>query len=297
MQHPVGFVSQPDGSARLTSLSALLTNPWAMVQYLHNMTGAAITGYFVMAGTGAFYLLRGVHLSNARRFLSVAVMVGLVASFLAAAPTGDWEAKIVYRHQPATFAAMEGHFHTEDSASMVFVGQPNMETLQLDNPIRVPGLLSFLTHRRWNAPVKGLSEFPREEWPQFVPLVYYSYHIMAGLGTLFIVLMALSVFFLWRRTLFTKRWLLWALMLAMPFPFIANTVGWVTAEAGRQPWIIYGLLRTANASSENVSSGNVGFTLLGFMGLYTLLALIYFALLLKVMGQGPEPEPNVGNAS
>jgi len=297
MQHPVGFELEPDGSARLTSLGALLTNPWAGVQYLHNMTGAAITGCFVMAGTGAFYLLRGEYVSNARRFLSVAVVVGFVASFLAAAPTGDWEAKIVYRHQPATFAAMEGHFHTEDSASMVFIGQPNMETLHLDNPITVPGLLSFLTHQRWNAPVKGLSEFPRQEWPQFVPLVYYSYHIMAGLGSLFIVLMALAVFFLWRQTLFTKRWLLWALMLAMPFPFIANTVGWITAEAGRQPWIIYGLLRTANGSSENVSSGNVGFTLLGFMGLYALLALIYFALLLKVIGQGPEPEPNLGNAS
>jgi cytochrome d ubiquinol oxidase subunit I len=297
MQHPVGFELEPDGSARLTSLGALLTNPWARVQYLHNMTGAAITGCFVMAGTGAFYLLRGHHISNARRFLSVAVVVGLAASFLAAAPTGDWEAKIVYRHQPATFAAMEGHFHTEDSASMVFIGQPNMETLQLDNPIKVPGLLSFLTHRRWNAAVKGLSEFPREAWPQFVPLVYYSYHIMAGLGTLFIVLMSLSVFFLWRRTLFTKRWLLWALMLSMPFPFIANTLGWITAEAGRQPWVIYGVLRTANASSENVSSGNVGFTLLGFMGLYALLALIYFALLLKVIGQGPEPEPNAGKAS
>jgi cytochrome d ubiquinol oxidase subunit I len=103
--------------------------------------------------------------------------------------------------------------------------------------------------------------------------------------------MALAVLFLWRRTLFTKRWLLWALMLAMPFPFIANTLGWVTAEAGRQPWIIYGLLRTAQASSENVSSGNVGFTLLGFIGLYVLLALIYFALLLKVIGQGPEADP------
>jgi len=291
MQHPVGFVLERDGSARLRSLSALLTNRWAMVQYLHNMTGAAITGSFVMAGVGTFYLLRGTHLSNARRFLSVAVVTGLVASVLAAAPTGDWEAKIVYQHQPATFAAMEGHFHTEDSASMVFIGQPNMETLHLDNPIKVPGLLSFLTHRRWNAPVKGLEEFPREEWPQFVPLVYYSYHIMAGLGTVFIVLMALAVLFLWRRTLFTKRWLLWALMLAMPFPFIANTLCWVTAEAGRQPWVIYGLLRTAQASSENVSSGNVGFTLLGFIGLYVLLALIYFALLLKVIGQGPEADP------
>jgi cytochrome d ubiquinol oxidase subunit I len=294
MQHPVGFVMEPDGSARLTSLLALLTNPWAAIQYLHNMTGAAITGCFVVAGIGAFYLLRSEHIKSSRRFVSVAVIVGLLASFFAAAPTGDWEAKLVYQHQPATFAAMEGHFHTEDSASMVFIGQPNMETLHLDNPIKVPGLLSFLTHRRWDAPVKGLSEFPRQEWPQFVPLVYYSYHIMAGLGTVFIILMASSVFFLWRGTLFSKRWLLWALMLAMPFPFIANTLGWITAEAGRQPWVIYGLLRTANGSSQNVSSGNVGFTLFGFMGLYALLALVYFALLLKVIGQGPEQEPNVG---
>jgi cytochrome d ubiquinol oxidase subunit I len=297
MQHPVGFALQQDGSTKLTSLWELLSNRWALIQYPHNMAGAAITGSFVMAGIGAFYLLRGTHAINARRFLSVAVSVGLAASFLAAAPTGDWEAKIVYEHQPATFAAMEGHFHTEDSASMVFIGQPNMETLHLDNPIRVPGLLSFLTHRRWNSPVKGLAEFPQEEWPQFVPLLYYSYHIMAGLGTVFIVLMALAVFFLWRGTLFTKRGLLWALMLATPFPFIANTLGWVTAEVGRQPWIIYGVLRTAGASSENVSSGNVGFTLLGFLGLYALLALIYFVLLVKIIGQGPESDPKVGNTS
>jgi cytochrome d ubiquinol oxidase subunit I len=296
MQHPVGYALDQNGSAKLTSLWALLTNRWALVQYLHNMTGAAITGSFVMAGLGAFYLLRSAHMANARRFLSVAVAVGLSASVLAAFPTGDWEAKIVYQYQPPTFAAMEGHFHTEDNASLVFVGQPDMQTLQLDNPIKVPGLLSFLTHKRWNASVKGLAEFPKDHWPQFVPLVYYSYHIMAGLGTVFILLMGLAAFFLWRRTLFTKRWLLWMMMLASPFPFIANTMGWVTAEAGRQPWIIYGILRTANASSENVSSGNVGFTLFGFMGLYALLALIYFALLLKVVEQGPEPNPIVGNA-
>jgi cytochrome d ubiquinol oxidase subunit I len=290
MQHPVGLAVGSDGAARLTSLGAVLTNHWALVQYLHNMSGAAITGSFVMAGVGAFYVLRGEHQPNARRFLSVAVVTGLIATVLAAAPTGDWEAKIVYRYQPATFAAMEGHFHTEDSASLVFIGQPNMETLQLDNPVQVPGLLSFLTHRRWVATVKGLADFPSEDWPQFVPLVYYSYHIMAGLGTLFICLMALAAFFLWRGTLFQRRWLLWGLMLAMPFPFVANTLGWVTAEAGRQPWVIYGILRTAQASSQNVSSGNAGFTLLGFMGLYVLLALVYFALLLKVFGQGPEGE-------
>jgi cytochrome d ubiquinol oxidase subunit I len=291
MQHPVGFALQADGSARLTSLWALLTNPWALVQYPHNMAGAAITGSFVVAGTGAYYLLRGAHESNARRFLSVAVVTGLVASLMAAVPTGDWAAKMVYEQQPVTFAAMEGHFRTEDSASMVFVGQPNMDTLHLDNPIKVPGLLSFLTHKRWVASVKGLEEFPREEWPQFVPLVYYSYHIMAGLGTVFIVLMAVAAYAYCRRTLFTKRSLLWALMLASPFPFIANTLGWVTAETGRQPWIVHGLLRTARGSSENVSSGNVGFTLLGFMGLYALLALVFVVMLLEIIGKGPEPEP------
>jgi cytochrome d ubiquinol oxidase subunit I len=297
MQHPVGYAIESNGSARLTSLWALLTNPWARVQYFHNMAGAAITGSFVMAGIGALYLLRGVHLNNARCFVSVAIIVGFIASVMAAVPTGDWQAKLVYRHQPATFAAMEGHFRTEDSASMVLIGQPNMETLHLDNPITVPGLLSFLTHRRWNAQIKGLAEFPRSEWPQFVPMVYYSYHIMAGLGTIFILLMTLSVFALWRRTLSRWRLLLWALMLASPFPFIANTLGWVTAETGRQPWIIYGFMRTAQGSSQNVSSGNVGFTLLGFMGLYALFALMYFALLLKVIAQGPEPEPEVREVS
>jgi cytochrome d ubiquinol oxidase subunit I len=114
---------------------------------------------------------------------------------------------------------------------------------------------------------------------------------MAGLGTIFIGLTALAVFFLWRRKLYSKRWMLWLLMLAMPFPFIANTVGWMTAETGRQPWVIHGVLRTAHASSENVSAGNAGFTLLGFMGLYLLFGLIYFALLLKIFSDGPAPEP------
>jgi cytochrome d ubiquinol oxidase subunit I len=295
MQHPVGFVMESNGTAKLESLATLLNNPWARVQYLHNMSGAAITGSFVVAGIGAFYLLRGIHDANAKRFVSVAVVIGLTASCLAAFPTGDWQAKMVHNHQPITFAAMEGHFHTEDRAGLILIGQPNMESLHLDNPITVPGLLSFLTHQRWDAEVKGLADFPREEWPQFVPLVYYAYHIMAGLGTLFILLMGVAVFFLLRRSLFTKRWLLWGLMLATPFPFIANTVGWITAEAGRQPWIIYGLMRTSQGSSQNVSSGNVGFTLLGFMGLYAVLSLVYFALFLKLIGQGPEPEQTVND--
>jgi len=288
MQHPVGFEMTTAGTARLTSLTALLTNPWASIQYVHTMVGATITGSFVMAGIGAFYLLRREHEANAKRFLSVAVVVGLVASVMAAMPTGDWQAKMVVKHQPPTFAAMEGHFYTQDRAAMVLIGQPNMQTLHIDNPIEIPGLLSFLTYQHWNAEVKGLTEFPRDEWPDNVPLLYFCYHIMAGLGTIFIAIMTLAAWLLWRRKLATTRPMLWVLMLALPFPFIANTAGWMTTETGRQPWVIYGIMRTAVASSENVSSGNVGFTLLGFMGLYALLTFICFALMIRIVGQGPE---------
>ena len=287
MQHPVGHVLTPEGTFELESLTAVLLNPWAWVQYAHTMVGSAITASFAMASISAFYVLRGEHLECARRTLGVSVVSGCVFSILAAVPTGSVHAHLVHEHQPVTFAAMEGHFHTADGAAMTLIGQPNMETLELDNPIQVPGLLSFLTYQRWDATVPGLTEFPREEWPDNVELVYYAYHVMAGLGTFFIAIMALAALGLWRRRLTQQRWLLWILTLALPFPFIANTAGWMTAELGRQPWLVYGLLRTADGSSENVSSGNVWFTLIGFMGLYAFLSLLYLFLMIKIIGKGP----------
>ncbi len=288
MQHPVGYELTPEGVIALSSLWALLANPWALYQYLHTMVGAVITASFVMAAIGAFYILRKQHLETARRFLALAVVAGFISSVLAAAPTGPLQAHMVHEHQPITFAAMEGHFHTQDGAAMVIIGQPNMETLHLDNPIKVPGLLSFVTYQRWDATVKGLTEFPREEWPEQVPLVYYSYHIMAGLGTIFIAIMTSSIFFLWRATLHERRGLLWILMLSLPFPFIANTAGWMTAELGRQPWIIHGLMRTEDGVSTQISSGNVWFTLLGFLGLYVLLSVLYVVLIGRIIARGPD---------
>ncbi len=121
-------------------------------------------------------------------------------------------------------------------------------------------------------------------------MLYYSYHIMVGLGTIFIAIMALACFMLWRRRLFTSRWMQWILLLAMPFPFIANTAGWYTTELGRQPWIVFGLLHTVNGSSTNVSAGNVLFTLLGFAGLYLLLGLVYVFLVVFEAFIGPTPQ-------
>jgi cytochrome d ubiquinol oxidase subunit I len=178
---------------------------------------------------------------------------------------------------------------------MVLIGQPDMETLTLDNPLVLPKLLSFLTHERWNARIVGLSDYSRDEWPDFVPLLYFSYHIMAGLGTMFIAVTGLAAWLLWRRSLHEQRWLLWVLFLAIPFPFIANTAGWMTAELGRQPWIIHGVLRTSAGYSLAVSTGNVWFTFLGFIGLYIVLAFGCFFLFQRIIAVGPEAEPTPTN--
>jgi cytochrome d ubiquinol oxidase subunit I len=203
-------------------------------------------------------------------------------------PTGDGQAKNIAAHQPVAFAGMEGLFETKQGAELIFIGQPDMEKLRMDNPLYVPKLLSFLTHHRWTAEVKGLNEFRQDQWPTNVPLLYYSYHIMVGLGTIFIAVMVISVFLLWKRRLFSARWALWILMLAFPFPYIANTAGWMTAELGRQPWLVYGLMRTASGISPTVSAGTGLFTLLGFLGMYFVVGVLFLFLVIKHINQGPE---------
>jgi cytochrome d ubiquinol oxidase subunit I len=287
MQHPVAFERGADGTIHLKSLGGLLTNPWLFWQYLHTMAGAVVTACFVMAAVGAFYLLSGRHKEYARTFLRLAVPVGLVTSVLLAFPTGDNQAQLTARWKPAAFAAMEGLFETEAGAPIVLVGQPDMEKLRLDNPIAVPRVLSFLTYKRWKAEVRGLDAFPREEWPQNIPLLYYAYHIMVGLGTIFIAVMAFATWSLWRGRLFESRGMLWVLMLMLPFPYIANTAGWLTSELGRQPWLIYGLMRTAEGISPSVSAGNALFTLIGFMGMYTVLSILFLFLVYREFERGP----------
>ncbi len=288
MQHPVGYTLASDGSVHLSSFWALLLNPWAIWQYLHNMNGSVVTASLVMASVGAYYLLSREQVEYGQMFLKLGVTTACIASCLQAMPTGDMQAKLVARHQPAAFAAMEGLFKTEQGASMVIIGQPDVENQRLDNPIMIPNMLSFLTYQRWGAEVKGLEAFPRETWPDHIPLLYYSYHIMIGLGTIFIAVTSVAVFLLWRGWLFQSRWMLWILMLSFPFPFIANTAGWVTAEVGRQPWLVYGLLRTSQGTSPLVSAGNGLFTLLGFMGMYTILAILFLFLMWREIDHGPK---------
>ena len=142
--------------------------------------------------------------------------------------------------------------------------------------------------------MKGLNAFPKDQWPTSIEPLYYSFHIMVGLGTLFIALMGLATLLLWKGRLQSQRWLLWILMLAFPFPFIANTAGWMTTELGRQPWLLYGVMRTAAGSSQLVHSGQTVFTLLGFMGLYLLLGLLFLLLIGREIAHGPAPS-GLGN--
>lgn len=288
MQNPVGY-KLAGSQLQLGSFKAIMSNPWLPWQYFHNMSGATATGSFVMAGFGAYYLLVNKHAKYGGTFVRTGVIAGCIACIVLLFPTGDGQGRNLAKYNPVALAAMEGLFESQQGAPLALVGQPDMQKLKLDNPIDIPNVLSFLTYQRWEAKVEGLKAFPRDQWPDNVPLLYFCYHIMVGLGTIFIVVMLLAVAWLWRGILYKTRPILWLLILCMPFPYVANTAGWLTAELGRQPWIIHGLMRTADASSTVVSSGNAIFSLLGFMGLYTLLSILFFLLVYGVVQRGPEP--------
>lgn len=290
MQHPVAYSVAPNGMYSLQSFWGLLLNPWTLWQYPHTMLGAVQTGCFLVAAIGAFYVLSRRHEEYGRMFVSLGVIVGAIASIVQLYPTGDGQGSMIARDQPATLAAMEGLFHGQRGAPLAILGQPDVVNQRLDNPLVIPRGLSFLTYRAWTAEVKGLDQFPRDQWPDQIELVYFSYHVMVGLGTIFIAIFVIAAFLLWRGALFRSRHVLWVIMLALPFPFIANTAGWITAEVGRQPWLIYGLMRTSVGASPLVSAGNAWFTLIGFMGLYTVLGILYLFLLYREIERGPEVE-------
>jgi cytochrome bd ubiquinol oxidase subunit I len=289
MQHPVGYSIGPHGEISLSSFWGLVLNRWALWQYAHTMLGAVQTGCFVMAAVGAFYLLTKRDEVYGRTFVKAGVIVGVIAACLQLFPTGDMQGKQIAENQQPTLAAMEGLFETQQGAPLVILGQPDVPKRRLDNPLQVPKVLSFLTYQQWSANVKGLDSFPQELWPDRITLLYYSYHVMVGLGTVFIAVMVVAAFLLWRRTLYESPWMLWLLMICVPLPYIANTAGWITAELGRQPWLIYGLMRTAHGVSPRVGAGNAWFTLIGFMGMYAVLAILFLFLVWREIEIGPEP--------
>ena len=287
MQNPVGYSTAPDGTLQIADLAAFLGNPWALAQYAHTMMAAVVTASFVMAAVGAFWRLRGAHEGAARVSLRTGVIAGLLSSLLVAMPTGHLQGQLVAAHQKVALAAMEGRFESGPQAPIAMIGQPNVAERRLDNPIAIPGVLSYIAYGDFSRNVQGLNDFPEDLWPTNVELLYYSFHIMVGLGTLLIALAGIAGLQLARGKLEASRTLLWVLMLAFPFPYIATTAGWMTAELGRQPWLVYNLLRTAEGSSPTVHGGSALFTLIGFAGLYFVLGLLFLFLIAREVGHGP----------
>jgi cytochrome d ubiquinol oxidase subunit I len=290
MQHPVGYRIEPDGTLGVASLGIYLLNPWAFVQFAHNQCAALVTGAFVVAAVGAFYTLRGAHPTQAKIYLRAGTLVGLVAALLVAFPTGDRQAKMVGEYQQESLAAMEGKFVGGPMAGVAVIGEPDLKDRRLDNPIEVPGVLSFLAYGTFQSYVHGLNEYNPDTWPDNVELLYYAFHLMITLGSIFILIMAYANFQRWRGKLDADRWLLWVLLLAFPFPYIANTLGWMTTELGRQPWLVYGLFHTRDGYSKVVSNGDTIFTLIGFTGLYFVLGLLFLGLTGRELAHGPDSE-------
>ncbi len=287
MQHPVGFYIGPGGRIVLDDLGAVLLSPYAWWQYAHVLCGALLAGGFVVAGIGSYYLLARRDEPIAREFVRAGTIVALACSLLAIFPTGDKNGDDVTRAQPVKLAAMEGLFDTTPGAPLAIIGMPDPQNGSLIDPIYVPSMLSFLAYGNFHAEVKGLRAYAHDLWPP-VELTYYAYHVMVGLGTIFVaVAVAAGSLLWWGGRLFRTRAALWALMLLMPFPYIANEAGWMTAEVGRQPWIVYNVMRTAAGISPNVISGEVLFTLIGFAGMYFLLGVLFLYLVLHEIAVGP----------
>jgi cytochrome bd ubiquinol oxidase subunit I len=292
MQHPVGYSIAPDGTIRLVNIWAVLFSPFALWQSSHVLMGALLAGGFIVAGIGAYYLLSQREPEIGRRFVRAGCIVGFVCSMLMVFPTGDENGRDVTTYEPVKLAAMEGLFASEKGAPLAIIGMPDTSKNDLIDPIFVPSILSLLAYGNLNANVKGLRAYAHALWPP-VELTYYAYHVMVGLGTIFMGVYTIAVLLLFRDRLFRVPLMLWALMLLLPFPYIANEAGWVVSEVGRQPWIIYGIMRTTEGVSPNVASGETLFTLIGFAGMYFLLGVLFLLLVLREIAIGPSGTEHV----
>jgi cytochrome d ubiquinol oxidase subunit I len=276
-QTPTGYVVR-DGRAELTDFWAAVFNPSTLPRYFHTVVAALVVGAFVVAGVAAWHLLRDAEAAWARKALKLGVTWGLIVSCLELMPFGHLHAQQVARTQPAKFAAIEGLYTGQSGAPLVVFGVPFGQPPKVGAKVEIPGLLSWMAFGDPAARVQGIDEFPLEDRPPLW-LTFVSFHNMVVLGMWFIALMAWAAWRLYRGSLHQDRKTLWALVLSIPLPVAACQLGWVAAEVGRQPWIVYGLLRTDQAHSPTVTAAEIAFSL----GLFGLVYLALGALWLTMM--------------
>jgi cytochrome d ubiquinol oxidase subunit I len=294
-QTPAGFVirdfATPAGivkRAEITDFWSVVFNPSAMDRLVHVILGALILGSFFVLSISAYYLLKNRHIDFARKSFTTALVAAAVAS-IAMLASGDSQGRIVARYQPAKLAAMEGIYQTTPGGTPIHLfGIPDSKSRVVRYSLEIPGLLSFLVHRDFKTPVPGLDRFEPDTPPVAIP--FFSFHVMVALGTYFIALTLYALWCLIRGTLFQKKWLLRVFVFSVIGPFIANELGWIAAEVGRQPWIVYNLLRTSEAVSQNITATQVLGSIIMFAVIYALLFVLWIWLLNDKIQKGPEPK-------
>ncbi len=290
MNTPAGFhVVVRDGFARaeITDYWAMVFNPSAVDRLAHTIIGAFILGGFFVMSITAYYILRNRHTEFAKKAFTVALVFAAVNSLLILV-SGHFQARNVARYTPAKLAAYEGHYRTGTAAFHLF-GIPDDEAQELKYPLAVPGGLSFLVHDNFTEPVAGLDQFPPENRPA-VAIPFFTYHVMIGLGMFFIAVTLYALYLrFWRRNLFEKRWLMRVFVVSVLGAYVANQTGWIASETARQPWVVYGLLRTGEAHSKSVVAEQVLASILMFSFVYLLLFAVFLFVMNSKIQHGPDP--------
>jgi cytochrome d ubiquinol oxidase subunit I len=284
MQTPAGYEINAAGKVFLTSFQDAVFNPSTMVRFVHTVLASWITCAVMVSGIAGYYVRKGLHGETARTMLKLGIILFAITPLVQLGAAHAHAIRVIDT-QPVKAAAMEGHFETGRGAPLYIVGYVD-EANEKTYGIYMPKLLSFLYNFDFNSEIKGLNSVSRENWPP-VNLVFQSYHMMVGLGMIFIALGLLGAWLLWTVKIYTAKWYLFWLPFLIPLPHLAHETGWITAEVGRQPWIIYGLMKTANASSVVVSAGEIVFSLIMFFLIYLLLFVMFVLLFVKIVKQGP----------
>lgn len=289
MQTPAGFHVVGEGinaRAEITDFWAMVFNPSSVDRLLHVLSGCWLAGAFLIISVSAYYLLKDRHIRFAKASIKIALVVVMIASLFQLF-TGHRSAVGVSKNQPAKLAAMEAVFDDQTNAPLYIFGWVDEDNQKVNFGVAVPGMLSYLIDFDTDTKVTGLNSFKEEDRPP-VNIVFQAYHLMVAIGFALIGISLLGVFFWWRGTLFKRRWMLWIFVFSVLLPQIANQIGWITAEVGRQPWIVYGLLRTSEGLSKAVDAGQVMFSLILFILIYIGLFILFIYLLNEKIKHGPE---------
>jgi len=288
-QTPAGFHVVGEGinaRAEITDFWAMVFNPSSVDRLSHVLSGCWLAGAFLIISVSAYYLIKNRHVRFAKASIKIALVVVMIASLFQLF-TGHRSAVGVSKNQPAKLAAMEAVFDDQTNAPLYLFGWVDSENQKVNFGVAVPGMLSYLIGFDTNTKVTGLNSFNKEDRPP-VNIVFQAYHLMVAIGFTLIAISLLGIFFWWRGTLFKQKWLLWIFVFSVLLPQIANQIGWITAEVGRQPWIVYGLLKTSEGLSKAVEAGQVWFSLILFMLIYLGLFILFIYLLNEKIQHGPE---------